>query len=56
MSGGHFGQVLGLGKEFGAARVRDMPISEAVAAVLAGAVTVDAAIEALLTRPLKAEE
>lgn len=34
----------------------DMPISEAVAAVLAGAVTVDAAIEALLTRPLKSEE
>src|ERR1700693_4510166 len=25
--GGHFGQVLGLGKEFGAERVRDMPIS-----------------------------
>ncbi|HXD45704.1 MAG TPA: NAD(P)H-dependent glycerol-3-phosphate dehydrogenase [Pseudolabrys sp.] len=34
----------------------DMPISEAVAAVLAGAVTVDEAIEALLTRPLKSEE
>lgn len=33
--GGHFGQVLGLGKEFGAARVRDMPISEA-AMVAAG--------------------
>ncbi len=27
--GGHFGQVFGLGKEFGASRVRDMPISEA---------------------------
>jgi len=34
----------------------DMPISEAVAAVLEGALTVDAAIESLLTRPLKAEE
>jgi glycerol-3-phosphate dehydrogenase (NAD(P)+) len=34
----------------------DMPISEAVTAVLAGAVTVDAAIESLLTRPLKSEE
>ena len=34
----------------------DMPISEAVAAVLAGALTVDEAIEALLTRPLKSEE
>ena len=34
----------------------DMPISEAVAAVLAGELTVDAAIESLLTRPLKSEE
>ena len=34
----------------------DMPISEAVAAVLAGVVSVDAAIESLLTRPLKSEE
>jgi len=34
----------------------DMPISEAVAAVLAGALTVDEAIESLLTRPLKSEE
>ncbi len=33
--GGHFGQVLGLGKEFGAERIRDMPISEA-AMVAAG--------------------
>ncbi|HWE77156.1 MAG TPA: NAD(P)H-dependent glycerol-3-phosphate dehydrogenase [Pseudolabrys sp.] len=40
------------------ARVKgiDMPISAAVAAVLAGELTVDAAIESLLTRPLKAEE
>jgi glycerol-3-phosphate dehydrogenase (NAD(P)+) len=34
----------------------DMPISAAVAAVLEGQLTVDAAIESLLTRPLKAEE
>jgi glycerol-3-phosphate dehydrogenase (NAD(P)+) len=33
----------------------DMPISEAVAAVLAGKLSVDAAIESLLTRPFKAE-
>ena len=33
--GGHFAQVLGLGKEFGRERVRDMPISEA-AMVAAG--------------------
>jgi len=34
----------------------EMPISEAVAAVIAGKLSVDAAIESLLTRPLKAEE
>ncbi|HYA05742.1 MAG TPA: NAD(P)H-dependent glycerol-3-phosphate dehydrogenase [Xanthobacteraceae bacterium] len=34
----------------------DMPISAAVVALLAGQMTVDAAIESLLTRPLKAEE
>jgi glycerol-3-phosphate dehydrogenase (NAD(P)+) len=33
----------------------DMPIASAVAALLDGAVTVEAAIESLLTRPLKAE-
>src|SRR5258706_13537270 len=33
--GGHFGQILGLGKDFGRERVRDMPISEA-AMVAAG--------------------
>jgi glycerol-3-phosphate dehydrogenase (NAD(P)+) len=33
----------------------EMPISEAVAAILEGKTTVDAAIGALLTRPLKAE-
>jgi len=37
------------------ARAVDMPIAAAVAAVLDGALTVDAAIEALLTRPLRAE-
>jgi glycerol-3-phosphate dehydrogenase (NAD(P)+) len=34
----------------------EMPISAAVAAVLAGKLTVDAAIEALLMRPFRAEE
>ncbi len=34
----------------------EMPISQAVAAIIAGKLSVDAAIEALLTRPLKAEE
>ena len=33
----------------------EMPISAAVAAVLADALTVDAAIEALLMRPFRAE-
>ena len=33
----------------------EMPVSEAVAAVLAGGLTVDAAIEALMARPLRAE-
>ena len=39
------------------ARERDieMPISNAVAAVLAGKMSVDEAIESLLNRPLKAE-
>ena len=37
------------------ARAVDMPIATAVAALLDGALTVDAAIESLLTRPLKAE-
>jgi glycerol-3-phosphate dehydrogenase (NAD(P)+) len=32
-----------------------MPVAEAVAAVLAGRLTVDAAIDALMTRPLRAE-
>jgi glycerol-3-phosphate dehydrogenase (NAD(P)+) len=34
----------------------DMPISAAVAAVLAGQLSVDEAIESLLTRPIRAEE
>ena len=34
----------------------EMPISDAIAAMLAGKLSVDAAIEALLTRPFKAEE
>ena len=34
----------------------DMPVSKAVAAILSGKVTIDAAIEGLLTRPFKAEE
>jgi glycerol-3-phosphate dehydrogenase (NAD(P)+) len=34
----------------------EMPIAAAVAAILAGKLSVDAAIESLLTRPIKAEE
>jgi glycerol-3-phosphate dehydrogenase (NAD(P)+) len=33
----------------------DMPVSSAVAAILAGKISIDAAIEGLLTRPFKAE-
>jgi glycerol-3-phosphate dehydrogenase (NAD(P)+) len=36
-------------------RAVDMPIASAVAALLAGTMDVDQAIESLLTRPLKAE-
>jgi glycerol-3-phosphate dehydrogenase (NAD(P)+) len=42
--------------EMARAKNVEMPISEAVAAVLAGELSVDAAIESLLTRPLKSEE
>jgi glycerol-3-phosphate dehydrogenase (NAD(P)+) len=42
--------------ELAASQNVDMPVSNAVAAILSGAVTVDAAIESLLTRPFKAEE
>jgi glycerol-3-phosphate dehydrogenase (NAD(P)+) len=42
--------------ELAASQNVDMPVSQAVAAILSGAVTIDAAIEGLLTRPFKAEE
>jgi glycerol-3-phosphate dehydrogenase (NAD(P)+) len=42
--------------ELAASNNVDMPVSTAVAAILSGAVTIDAAIESLLTRPFKAEE
>jgi glycerol-3-phosphate dehydrogenase (NAD(P)+) len=41
--------------ELAASKNIDMPVSNAVAAILSGAVTIDAAIENLLTRPFKAE-
>jgi len=42
--------------ELAASHDVDMPVSKAVAAILSGKVTIDAAIEGLLTRPFKAEE
>lgn len=42
--------------ELAASHHVEMPVSQAVAAILTGAVTIDAAIEGLLTRPFKAEE
>ena len=42
--------------ELAASQNVDMPVSKAVAAILSGTVTIDAAIEGLLTRPFKAEE
>jgi glycerol-3-phosphate dehydrogenase (NAD(P)+) len=42
--------------ELAASQNVDMPVSRAVAAVLGGAMSIDAAIESLLTRPFKAEE
>ena len=42
--------------ELAASQNVDMPVSKAVAAVLSGRLTIDAAIEGLLTRPFKAEE
>ncbi len=42
--------------ELAAAQDVDMPVSNAVAAILNGATTIDEAIESLLTRPFKAEE
>jgi glycerol-3-phosphate dehydrogenase (NAD(P)+) len=41
--------------ELAASHHVDMPVSQAVAAILSGAVTIDEAIESLLTRPFKAE-
>jgi glycerol-3-phosphate dehydrogenase (NAD(P)+) len=41
--------------ELAASQNVDMPVSHAVAAILSGAVTIDKAIESLLTRPFKAE-
>jgi len=41
--------------EFAASQGVDMPVSKAVAAILGNAVTIDEAIESLLTRPFKAE-
>jgi glycerol-3-phosphate dehydrogenase (NAD(P)+) len=41
--------------ELAASQGVDMPVSNAVAAILSGVVTIDAAIEGLLTRPFKAE-
>ena len=41
--------------ELAASKNVDMPVSNAVAAILSGAVTIDEAIENLLTRPFKAE-
>jgi glycerol-3-phosphate dehydrogenase (NAD(P)+) len=42
--------------ELAASQNVGMPVSNAVAAILSGAMTIDAAIESLLTRPFKAEE
>ena len=42
--------------EMARAKNIEMPIAAAIAAILAGKMSVDAAIESLLTRPLKAEE
>jgi glycerol-3-phosphate dehydrogenase (NAD(P)+) len=41
--------------ELAASQNVDMPVSHAVAAILSGTVTIDDAIESLLTRPFKAE-
>jgi glycerol-3-phosphate dehydrogenase (NAD(P)+) len=41
--------------ELAASKNVDMPVSSAVAAILAGKISIDAAIEGLLTRPFKAE-
>jgi glycerol-3-phosphate dehydrogenase (NAD(P)+) len=41
--------------ELAASKDVDMPVAGAVAAILRGALTIDQAIEGLLTRPFKAE-
>jgi glycerol-3-phosphate dehydrogenase (NAD(P)+) len=41
--------------ELAASQQVDMPVSNAVAAILSGAMTIDAAIDSLLTRPFRAE-
>ncbi len=41
--------------ELAASKQVDMPVSSAVAAILRGTITIEAAIEGLLTRPFKAE-
>src|SRR5580692_7560673 len=41
--------------ELAASQAVDMPVSQAVAAILSGATTINEAIESLLTRPFKAE-
>jgi glycerol-3-phosphate dehydrogenase (NAD(P)+) len=42
--------------ELAASRGVEMPVAQAVAAILSGAVTIDAAIEALMLRPFRAEQ
>jgi glycerol-3-phosphate dehydrogenase (NAD(P)+) len=42
--------------ELAASQGVEMPVSSAVASILSGRITIDAAIEGLLTRPFKAEE
>jgi glycerol-3-phosphate dehydrogenase (NAD(P)+) len=42
--------------ELAASQQVEMPVSNAVAAILTGRISIDAAIESLLTRPFKAEE
>jgi glycerol-3-phosphate dehydrogenase (NAD(P)+) len=42
--------------ELAASQNIEMPVSQAVAAILSGKISIDAAIEGLLTRPFKAEE
>ncbi|MEW6146973.1 MAG: NAD(P)H-dependent glycerol-3-phosphate dehydrogenase, partial [Pseudomonadota bacterium] len=42
--------------ELAASQRVEMPVSEAVASILSGKSTIDAAISALMTRPFKSEE